>query len=118
MQARDLVRFTAGSVLSHRLRSGLTALGIGIGVTAVVLLTSIGAGLHEYMLAEFTQFGTNIIAILSECFQRATHSHLKALDAKVTTRPPILQRLYMFLRLFQYISEPFDLGTHTMNVIK
>jgi len=63
MQARDLVRFTAGSVLSHRLRSGLTALGIGIGVTAVVLLTSIGAGLHEYMLAEFTQFGTNIIAI-------------------------------------------------------
>jgi len=63
MLARDLAGFTAGSVLAHRLRSGLTALGIGIGVTAVVLLTSIGEGLHEYMLAEFTQFGTNIIAI-------------------------------------------------------
>jgi putative ABC transport system permease protein len=49
--------------MSHRLRSGLTALGIGIGVTAVVLLTSIGEGLHQYMLAEFMQFGTNIVAV-------------------------------------------------------
>ena len=63
MEARDLFRYTASSAASHRLRSGLTALGIAIGVTAVVLLTSIGTGLREYMLAEFTQFGTNIVAI-------------------------------------------------------
>jgi putative ABC transport system permease protein len=60
---KDLALFTASSVNSHRLRSGLTALGIGIGVTAVVLLTSIGEGLHQYMLGEFTQFGTNILQI-------------------------------------------------------
>jgi putative ABC transport system permease protein len=63
MTGRDLFRFTASSALSHRLRSSLTALGVGIGVTAVVLLTSIGEGLQQYMLAEFTQFGTNIVAI-------------------------------------------------------
>lgn len=63
MIAADLIRFTTVSAMSHRLRSGLTALGIAIGVTAVVLLTSIGEGLHRYMLAEFTQFGTNIVAI-------------------------------------------------------
>ncbi|MCC7256935.1 MAG: ABC transporter permease [Gammaproteobacteria bacterium] len=63
MQGRDLLRFTTRSALSHRLRSGLTALGIGIGVTAVVLLTAIGEGLHHYVLDEFTQFGTNIIGI-------------------------------------------------------
>jgi putative ABC transport system permease protein len=60
---RDLFRFTIRSASSHRLRSGLTALGIGIGVTAVVLLTSIGEGLQRYILAEFTQFGTNIITV-------------------------------------------------------
>ena len=60
---RDLLRFTINSANSHRLRSGLTALGIGIGVTAVVLLTSIGEGLQQYVLREFTQFGTNIISI-------------------------------------------------------
>lgn len=63
MITRDLLRFTVNSARSHRLRSGLTALGIGIGVTAVVLLTSIGEGLQRYILSEFTQFGTNIISI-------------------------------------------------------
>jgi putative ABC transport system permease protein len=63
MIGRDLVSFTLSSAQSHRLRSGLTALGIGIGVTAVVLLTSIGEGLQQYVMKEFTQFGTNIILI-------------------------------------------------------
>ena len=63
MESKDLLTFVSKSVLSHRLRSSLTSLGIGIGVAAVVLLTSIGEGLHEFMLAQFTQFGTNIVAI-------------------------------------------------------
>jgi len=63
MNLGEVIRFTAGSAAAHRLRSALTALGIAIGVTAVVLLTSIGAGLRDYMLTQFTQFGTNIIAI-------------------------------------------------------
>jgi len=45
------------------MRSFLTALGIAIGVAAVVLLTSIGDGMHRFVLAEFSQFGTNLIAI-------------------------------------------------------
>ena len=63
MRSLDLVRFTSGSVLAHRMRALLTALGIAVGVAAVVLLTSIGEGVHRFVLAEFTQFGTNIISI-------------------------------------------------------
>jgi putative ABC transport system permease protein len=63
MNASELVRFTSTSAVSHRLRSGLTALGIGIGVAAVVLLTSMGEGLRVYMVAQFTQFGTNIVGV-------------------------------------------------------
>ena len=63
MNAREIVGFTATSAVSHKLRSGLTALGIAIGVAAVVLLTSMGQGLRNYMVAQFTQFGTNIIAV-------------------------------------------------------
>src|SRR5262245_23025898 len=59
----DLIRLTTGSVRAQRLRAVLTALGIGIGVTAVVLLTSIGEGIHRFVLSEFTQFGTNIGSI-------------------------------------------------------
>lgn len=60
---RDFAKLTIGSIAAHRLRSTLTGLGIAIGVAAVVLLTSIGEGIHRFVLAEFTQFGTNLVAI-------------------------------------------------------
>lgn len=59
----DLIRLTTSSFLAYRARSFLTGLGIAIGITAVILLTSIGEGLHQFVLAEFSQFGTNLIAI-------------------------------------------------------
>ena len=63
MLVKDLIKLTSRSVIAQRMRSFLTALGIAIGVAAVVLLTSIGDGLHRFVLAEFTQFGTNLIGI-------------------------------------------------------
>ncbi len=60
---RDLIRLAFGAVTSHRLRSGLSMLGIGIGIASVILLTSIGEGTRRYLIGLFTQFGTNIIAI-------------------------------------------------------
>jgi hypothetical protein len=32
-------------------------------IASVILLTSIGEGIHRFVLAEFTQFGTNIASI-------------------------------------------------------
>jgi putative ABC transport system permease protein len=63
MRSQDFIRIITQSVLAHRMRSVLTALGIGIGVTAVVLLTSIGEGLNRYMVDQFTQFGTTTLAV-------------------------------------------------------
>ncbi|MEO8467288.1 MAG: ABC transporter permease [Gammaproteobacteria bacterium] len=63
MRSQDFVRLIAQSVAAHRMRSTLTALGIGIGVTAVVLLTSIGEGVNRYIIEEFTQFGTTTLAV-------------------------------------------------------
>ena len=45
------------------MRTLLTALGIAVGVAAVILLTSIGEGVHRFVISEFTQFGTNIISV-------------------------------------------------------
>jgi putative ABC transport system permease protein len=63
MQTVDLIRFSLRSITAYPARSGLTALGILIGITAVVLLTSIGEGIHGFVLSEFTQFGTNLVAV-------------------------------------------------------
>jgi putative ABC transport system permease protein len=59
----DFIRLAFGAVVTQRTRSLLTALGIAVGIAAVVLLTSIGEGIHRFVLAEFTQFGTNLIGI-------------------------------------------------------
>lgn len=63
MRTTDLLRLAWGAVTGQRLRSALTMLGFAIGICAVILLTSIGEGIRRFVLDEFTQFGTNIIAI-------------------------------------------------------
>jgi putative ABC transport system permease protein len=63
MRLIDAVKWVARALNSSRQRSFLTTLGIAIGIMAVTLLTSIGEGLHSYILNSFSQFGTRIIAI-------------------------------------------------------
>ncbi len=63
MKTADWLRLTGSSFVAYPLRSFLTGLGIAIGIMAVILLTSIGEGLHQFILAEFSQFGTHLIAI-------------------------------------------------------
>ena len=63
MQLLDQIQFIMTSIRSKRLQSFLTGLGIAVGIGAVILLTSMGEGLQRFVLAEFTQFGTNLIAI-------------------------------------------------------
>ncbi|VWC06468.1 macrolide export ATP-binding/permease MacB [Burkholderia lata] len=69
-------RFAAGSgrfaeacrmawiaLISHRLRTLLTMLGIIIGITSVVSIVAIGEGAKRYMLDEIGSIGTNTINI-------------------------------------------------------
>ena len=63
MRLRDSLLLALRAITAHRLRSFLTLLGIAVGIAAVILLTSIGEGIHRFVLAEFTQFGTNVIGI-------------------------------------------------------
>ena len=59
----DALQLALRAVTAQRLRSFLTLLGIAVGIAAVILLTSIGEGIHRFVLGEFTQFGTNVIGV-------------------------------------------------------
>jgi len=83
MLLADFVRFSTASLAAHRLRTALTALGIAVGIAAVMLLTAIGEGLHRFVIAEFTQFGTNIVTVTPGTI--ATHG--ASLGAVNTARP-------------------------------
>lgn len=63
MLAKDFALLALRALAAHRLRSFLTLLGIAVGIAAVILLTSIGEGIHHFVLAEFTQFGTNVMEV-------------------------------------------------------
>ena len=71
MHISDLLNFTSTAITSHRTRSLLSGTGIAIGILTVTLLTAIGTGLHSYIAAEFTQFGSNLIGIAPG--KRSTH---------------------------------------------
>lgn len=63
MQLVDILRLSFRTITAYKLRSALTSLGLIIGIAAVIILTSIGRGLHSFVIAEFTQFGTHIIGV-------------------------------------------------------
>jgi putative ABC transport system permease protein len=53
------------SIRSNLLRSILTALGVIIGVAAVVAMVSVGNGVRESVTSRFTSLGTNLLTISS-----------------------------------------------------
>ena len=63
MDVLEVIRFVLGAIRGQRLRSFLSALGVAIGVTAVIVLTSLGEGTRDYIVGQFTQFGTSIVAV-------------------------------------------------------
>ena len=100
MLGKDLFHLSFSAVRARRLRSGLTALGIAVGIAAVVLLTSMGEGLHRFVLAEFSQFGTNLVGITPG--KTSTHGMSGAIMSNV--RPLALDDVDALRRLPQVIA--------------
>jgi len=63
MTAGDMVGLSLEALRAHRLRYGLSALAIAVGIAAVVLMSSIGEGTRRFILNQVSQFGTTIIGI-------------------------------------------------------
>ena len=61
---KQLLHIVARALLSNKTRSFLTMLGIVIGVGAVVLIMSLGAGAQSLILGQLDSFGSDLIGIL------------------------------------------------------
>ncbi|MCP5515881.1 MAG: ABC transporter permease [Verrucomicrobiales bacterium] len=64
MNLLDLFRFATGGLHGHRLRTGLSVLGVAIGVASVILLTSLGEGARRYVTGEFATLGSNLLILI------------------------------------------------------
>jgi len=68
----DALKVSIRSVSANRLRSGLTALGIVIGVSSVIVLMAIGQGVQKGVIERLQGLGTNLIFINPGAFEETS----------------------------------------------
>ena len=59
----ETLRTGLNGVRTHRLRSGLTVLGILIGIAAVILTVGLGEGAQAQVSSEITSLGSNLLTV-------------------------------------------------------
>ena len=93
----DNIRIALRGLKANRLRTGLTMLGILIGVSAVILLVAVGNGISALVQHQIETLGANAVYVLPERNRNAggtshtgTFSHriqLTAADVKALSNP-------------------------------
>jgi putative ABC transport system permease protein len=63
LPASDLARLSTVGLRTRKLRSGLSALGIAIGVAAIVAVLGLSVSSQAGLLAEINQLGTNLLTV-------------------------------------------------------
>jgi putative ABC transport system permease protein len=63
LQPSDLTRLSTVGLRTRKLRAGLSALGIAIGVAAIVAVLGLSASSQAGLLAEINQLGTNLLTV-------------------------------------------------------
>ena len=63
LRIADLARLSSLGLRTRRLRAGLSALGIAIGVAAIVAVLGLSASSQVGLLAEINRLGTNLLTV-------------------------------------------------------
>lgn len=89
MKAAEAFRVALEALRANRLRSGLTMIGVIIGVAAVVLLVAIGSGTKQEVEQQVEGLGSNLIIIVPGKFEfgsAPTVSRLQLADVELAAR--------------------------------
>jgi putative ABC transport system permease protein len=112
MNPLSTLRIAFIALFRNKLRSFLTALGIIIGVAAVIAMMSIGEGAKQLIIAQFSAMGANLIMVVpgastsggarggAGSASSITWDDLKAIQAQVptvVTAAPVLRQNAMIL---------------------
>jgi putative ABC transport system permease protein len=62
----ELVRIALGGISANKLRSGLTILGMTIGVAAVIVLVAVGNGSQRQVQASIDALGSNVLVVQAQ----------------------------------------------------
>ena len=63
MKPRDLIEETYTAIMANKIRSGLTMLGIIIGISSVIVMVGIGAGAQQSIQSSIQSIGSNLVMV-------------------------------------------------------
>src|SRR5438445_10412083 len=91
----DLARVASTGLRTRRLRAALSALGIAIGVAAIVAVLGLSASSQAGLLAEIDRLGTNLLTVTNGQNLLGQPAELpKAAPAMVARIGPVTQVAY------------------------
>ena len=64
MKTTDILEETYTALASNKVRSGLTMLGIIIGISSVIAMTAIGNGAQQSISASIQSIGANLVMVM------------------------------------------------------
>lgn len=95
LDAGDLARVASVGIRTRRLRASLSALGISIGVAAIVAVLGLSSSSQAGLLAEIDRLGTNLLTVANgQTFTGATAELPKAAPAMIGRIGPVYQVQY------------------------
>lgn len=96
MNLTETLRIAIIGLISNRLRTFLTILGMTIGVGAVIGLVSLGRGVEAYVAAEFGGLGTNMLEVTTV---RPTSPTRTRIEPLTTVEAEVINELDGVLRV-------------------
>jgi putative ABC transport system permease protein len=66
VSAREILRIAFAGIAANKLRSGLTILGMTIGVAAVIILVAVGNGSKQAVQARINALGSNVLLVQAQ----------------------------------------------------
>ena len=66
MDVKEIIRLALRNLIRRKIRSGLTVIGMVIGIMAIISLISLSQGLEESIAGQFSRLGANNIIILQK----------------------------------------------------
>jgi putative ABC transport system permease protein len=92
MELIETLKLATDSLMSNRVRSLLTMLGVIIGVAAVILLVSIGEGARRYIRDALGDLGTNLMVVVPGKTSKEGGMHMGTSAVRKLTRDDALLR--------------------------
>jgi putative ABC transport system permease protein len=95
LQLKDLARVASVGIRTRKLRAGLSALGIAIGVAAIVAVLGLSSSSQAGLLSQIDQLGTNLLTLTNgHSFSGQTVELPKAAPGMISRIGPVTQVQY------------------------